>query len=515
MKKILVYIFLLLSPVSTQAFLGDDLGLNLYSEIDSGINEYEADAYIYEVVWEQWSIKQQINNTLIANSLPACIQGDISISEFNDIATGNILTLQKKIWDTCRDEQWKLINSQVSEIQSYITDLSREKQAEAERKTRNVYKVARTGMYINGTTNDAPFDLIVDLQKIDEIIFSNVIEYSWEEIDHDNAFRGKLDSRIANSTLSSNVGGENINIDGWSWGNNWGGWWSSNNPDSQADEPTIDTLHGDVCEYPDDSSWLWEEALWKIFKIIPKPRQKIQPRKNVTTSRSSGGSTTQNNIASGWNCDSFFCVTVDFIVYNHKLLWSGKSFSVQKVIETSTEHLRKWANTSLLQSRITTNSFQPSIIIKDLAKIFHMDFIVTTKPAPTINDRLVNNNSALKKNALIEKYYKSLWLEYSYRNSLENFKDSDEEIISILNCAELTKTCVIWNIEEYNSYAVEQALEKEFSSDAIDQTTLYDNNKIFFESFIWLDWLVANLENYSDNLRTVAKQLSQKPEAQK
>gem|GEM_PF-4200011 len=62
----------------------------------------------------------------------------------------------------------------------------------------------------------------------------------------------------------------------------------------------------------------------------------------------------------------------------------------------------------MLQSKVTTNTFEFKTLIKDIAKIFHMDFLVTTKPAPLINDRLTGNNSALKKNALIEHYYTSL-----------------------------------------------------------------------------------------------------------
>jgi len=505
MRKIFLCILLSLSPLYTQAFLGDGLGLNLYKEIDAGINAYEQDTYIYEVVGEKWSIKEQINDTLEANNLWRCIEYNISIDEFNDIASGEaeIDALSTKIWDICKDKTWELSQSRLAEIQSHITELAQEKQAEAARKTRNVYKVARTGMYINGTTNDAPFDLIVDLQKIDEIIFSTAIEYNGEEIDHDWILREKLDARIANSTLSSNAGWD-ITQGGW-WG---GSGWSNQTPPTDWEDPLLEPIVGDVCEYPDDSSGLWEESLATIFKITPQPSQ--QPRRKVSTSSSAGWSTAQTNTA-WWNCDSFFCVTVDFIVYNHNLLWSGKSFSVQRVIETSTEHLRKWANTSMLQSKVTTNTFEFKTLIKDIAKIFHMDFLVTTKPAPLINDRLTGNNSALKKNALIEHYYKSLWLEYAYRNSIENFTYKDQEIISILNCADLSATCVIWNLEEYNSYAVEQALEKEFVSDAIDQVSLYENNRIFFESFIWLDGLVKNLEDYSENVAIIAKKLSNKP----
>gem|GEM_PF-4112501 len=53
MRKIFLCILLSLSPLYTQAFLGDGLGLNLYKEIDAGINAYEQDTYIYEVVGEK------------------------------------------------------------------------------------------------------------------------------------------------------------------------------------------------------------------------------------------------------------------------------------------------------------------------------------------------------------------------------------------------------------------------------------------------------------------------------
>jgi len=55
---------------------------------------------------------------------------------------------------------------------------------EAKKKVTNIYKTVRVWLYTNGSINDSPFDLISDLEAIDEIIFWTTFEYDGRELDH-------------------------------------------------------------------------------------------------------------------------------------------------------------------------------------------------------------------------------------------------------------------------------------------------------------------------------------------
>ena len=52
----------------------------------------------------------------------------------------------------------------------------------AKEKAKKINTISRIWIYSDGNIENSPFDLIKDLQDIDQIIFSSKINYEWEEL---------------------------------------------------------------------------------------------------------------------------------------------------------------------------------------------------------------------------------------------------------------------------------------------------------------------------------------------
>lgn len=495
MKKILICIFLLLAPLSTQGFLGEDMWLNLYKNIDEGIDELENNTYIYEVVWDSDTIREEINRVLKLNNKRECISEDISIEEFNQIAGWDISLLTRKIWESCNTDDKNLSVQEINNIAQTIKSMAASWYIEAKKKVTNIYKTARVWLYTNGSINDSPFDLISDLEAIDEIIFWTTFEYDGRELDHWSLLKNRQADKISASKLSGPV-----------WSNNIATSSSNTNTPEVNTESYLETPWENVCINPDLHWNLSSNSLKAIFWEKESTPLR-QARKNTTSE-----SYSSYNADDTWNCDDFFCVTVEYISYNHVALQSDK-FSIKKIIDTSNEHLKKFTSASLLQSKMTKNFYELWLLVKDLPSMFNMWVMVVEKPVPIINvwDNTATDENTYGKTNLVEEYYKSKWLEYKRRNSVKDLQKVDAQSVAIINCAELPITCVSESIESYNYYMAQAERQSEALQSSIEQVWLYADNENFFRLFAELDGFIKWLYDYTKALHPLVKKIEKIP----
>jgi len=59
--------------------------------------------------------------------------------------------------------------------------------------------------------------------------------------------------------------------------------------------------------------------------------------------------------------------------------------SIQSIVEKSNEHLKKFVNTSLIQSKMTTNNFELPLRDLKLSEIFSFGMVITKKTPPILN----------------------------------------------------------------------------------------------------------------------------------
>ena len=202
-------------------------------------------------------------------------------------------------------------------------------------------------------------------------------------------------------------------------------------------------------------------------------------------------------------------------MYNQNLLWGWFTNSIQRLIERSNWHLKKFTNTSLVQSRMSTNNFQ--IWLKDLKlpDLFNVWFIVDKKAPPIMNLnwwKELNEKPSWEKisKTLIKEYFKNYWLEYDRINDLDIYNKQECEIASVINSAEeqITKSPIKNTACENLEYKEKL---NEIISNNIDSAILADDLKEFDNQFIELAWFLANFPQYSKEINIIISKMLYKP----
>lgn len=69
------------------------------------------------------------------------------------------------------------------------------------------------------------------------------------------------------------------------------------------------------------------------------------------------GGSKKDNKTSSFPCFSFFCIRVDFLMYESLLLGGGKTYSIESVLDENYKIVQKFAGTSFIQAGHTNNFF--------------------------------------------------------------------------------------------------------------------------------------------------------------
>ena len=97
----ILYIWLLWS---TDAFLWDEAWLDLYKDIEEGIEDLQLKNFEYELSWWWNSISEEVNDILVINWMKWCLDDNLNSSDIKDIASWNISALHIVL----KNEQWCL-----------------------------------------------------------------------------------------------------------------------------------------------------------------------------------------------------------------------------------------------------------------------------------------------------------------------------------------------------------------------------------------------------------------------
>jgi len=245
---------------------------------------------------------------------------------------------------------------------------------------------------------------------------------------------------------------------------------------------------------------------------------------NYNTSNSSNNENTNpnNNISNNyvkvtdnkvWPCETFFCIDVEFMMYQHNLFWWDSSVTIEYLLNRSNEHLGNFASTSLIQSKMTTNLFEIWLKDLNLPDIFHMAIQVSTKPLPILNieDEWKEDKSEFASKNLLEKYYKINWLDYNRRNDLVLMSNNEQDKQSIINSDELPINNSENKITEYNEYLDNMKKEKRLLKKSVEKEASYWILDTFVEQYTEIDKFTFSIYNYANNLHTLISKLRDIP----
>lgn len=509
---------------STSAFLWEDLGLDLYRQIDEWFWSLEAKQYEYELTgqWEA-DINQVLEPIFADNGLKCDIGSSSDIERM--LADGNVwMIVERCVWE------WNPIPAtlveEVTNTLNYIRNTFKDR---AETKSKKTYEVARIWLYSDWNIENSPFDLITDLQEIDRVIFSEELEYNW--IEKDKSADEELDDFLREDKDYLYEEDEDEEIDP--------------EEDIEEDEETdpedeewfediVDELdyHTYVCEPGDDLSGLDVSEVDDIIDSIewtgwyvPHPTYWEYPGWVYTNGASwwwpfPGGTTLTGNytpVTDDWKCDqgSFFCIIIEMQKSNYGLA-GWETMTIETVLKRAAKHLEKPANASLTQRKQTTNNFEIGSIIKDLAGMFRgFGIEVSSKPIPILelegkNDDLVEWDLFEIEN-LLKTYYKNAGLDYDRRNDLHNFTSKAEEEKVIETSAEMAIPYVEDRINELENFETALRENNRIVSLAVDKTILQDDMKQFWDQFTELERFVAAIEDFCKAITGITGEMKKIP----
>ena len=528
--------YFFVSYLSTSAFLGEDLGLDIYKNIDEGLYDLELKQYEYELSGHGEADVSKVVGDILKSEWLECDIG--SIRQMEDIVgwPNPIWTIQL----SCNEGKDALSVAKITAIKSKLSDVKTTFSQRAQSKSKKIYEIARIGLYSDGSEENSPFDLMVDLEDIDRVIFSEEIEYNGEEFnlwdeelfDFLTEDKGYLaDEREREEEDIEEDTGEDV---GSSTGSTSGTWGTIITP-SDENEP----LHQYAC-LPSNETGLDDDVLGDIENDfgIYDPRRPRRPDIPIIEDdyyvysdgeysngtswwgpfRWAGPNGAYAWVTDAWNCDSFFCIVIEFVTKKQNLLWWGQTTSIESILEKANEHFTKFANTSLAQSKMTTNNFELGLIIPNLGDMLRgFGIQIQTKPAPILNieqdedkkDKVKGDRFTAKN--MLSQYYKNIGLDYDRKNDLDiiNKKINIKQILQ--NCTEQDITCPVNKLQELEKFQEKRAETNEKITASIDKKALQEDAGDFYKQFVELERFVSSIDDFSTSISGMIHKMKKIP----
>jgi len=510
LRKILLISLLgwyFLSASQLSAFLWEDLGLDLYKQIDEEFYELERKQYEYELTGQWEASVQEVIAPILSE---AGIECDInSIEEIEEVLWNGASDPIPFIVQRCAWESENVPNSTIEQViaqMEYIKNSFRDRALE---KTNATFDVAKIGLYSDGNIENSPFDLIHDLQEIDRIIFSEEIPYEW--VPYEKSADEALDDFLEEDKDYLYAPEEE--------------WDEAEDDEDIIDEEEIIPLlptfldeiiddHSYICAPNTDRSGLNIDDLqditndingWSPWDISPYIREYNWGIPTNWASwwwpfATSGPSWLYSPVRDEWNCDSFFCITIEFQKSDYGLTgWNTQA--IDALLAKAAKHLEKPANTSLTQRKMTTNNFELWAIIKDLPGMLRgFGIEVQSKPVPILD--VENDNEDLvewgpfEPENLLYIYYKNQGLDYERRNDLDIYGSIAEETKILQTAAWMPNTYVESRRNELSTFRDALRENNRQISLEVDKKVISDDMKDFSDQFSELERFVAAMEDF-------------------
>lgn len=545
-KNISIFLIFLgfIFPFSVKGFFEAGSNIDLYNTIADWYVKNSSDNYEFELT-KQWkeTISGNISKIIKDKWFWDCLMEWLDSKTLGKITSWSVTDLTNIVKPECKEWANKdtFSNDFISTYIAVMTQIEETTKRNSRQKTKKTYDISRIWLYSDGNIKNSPFDLVDDIKQIEKIIFTEEIEYKWEV---QNDFSADFNNNMLWIPLT--VNGRNTPLIPWrngvsTWTGSWNIW---NNNEVIPEIPLYISpgwyLSNYVCS--EDSSvqlaqsWFSQESIDAILASIST--YWLENTSGSWTNNSSTGSSERER--NNWNlaliptwyapvndnavfpCTTFFCINIEMVIHNQNLLWGWNSWTIESILKYSNETLKRFANTSLLQSKMTTNNFEIGLLDLKLPDMFHMGVQIQKRSPPILNienpdwEKSTDGKSKNEmswKNLLIEAY-KNNWLEYDRSNSLDNFKQVEPELKSVIDTTTLSYTNAGERTKDYNknlktaweSQEKDGAVEK-----AIESKTETSSTEILKDEFIEIEKFWEWLKDYSQTFITIVKWINKIP----
>ena len=217
------------------------------------------------------------------------------------------------------------------------------------------------------------------------------------------------------------------------------------------------------------------------------------------------------------------------ITHKWWVIWGSttKNMSIEALLERSNWHLKKFANSSLIQSKMTTNNFELWLRDLDLSEIFSFWMVITKKTPPILDLQWFNDevkaeweaedkknwvdNNPLSRYNLLKARFEAVWINMKRENDLSIYFDIIWDEKSTANSAELNISNVSKNYEERKQILSEIAdldlhLDKIISSNSSSSDT-----DQLYEEFLELERFSSEVQWYTNDLYKIVSKMVEIP----
>ena len=524
------------------------------------------------------TINQEVNNLAIIEWKQPCLDSwkEISQNQFDDIVLNDsIEDLVKFIDQKCINKDWVVAIETLDSTLKLLQKHNINTKKIADKKTDQIYKISNIWLYSDWMIENSWFDLISDIIDINFIIFKNDVEYIWwEAVEIDtiiDSFIEKLNkdwvvedvhyesetnySPPNNSTQSSsNISNDTVNDD-----TNNNTYWSTDTTNvidedediNNYEDSLVDTDNNYICPDDTNNSWLFNNESDSIIYEIQKETYDWSSLVNEDSSTwwwttwSSSWDSNTSTINSSWNwndslnsnwvsnpnveleweyikvvdnsewpCDDFFCIDIEFKMYQHNLFWSWDNITIEYLINRSNEHLKKYASTSLIQSKMSTNNFEIWLSNFNLPDLFHLSIQISTKPVPILNiePEWKQDKSEFSSKSMLEEYYKQNGMDYTRRNDLDLATNMEQDKQSIINSDMLWILNPVKKKWEHEEDFLNKGSKKiEYINKSIEKKVSYWITETFELEYAEIDKFTVSINEYVKNLYSVLKEMDKIP----
>lgn len=530
-KNFIIFLIIWISLLwqnNSFAFVLDFNSSWFYSNISENIDSLEWNIYTIDLEWSNWT-RQKINDYSWTN----CLNDDLNENEIRDIVINwNIWFINTKISDDCKDDEWRISVTDTNKLLTSISRVHNDTVEQSREKTRQLINLWSTWIYTDGLDENSPFDLIKDLENIDSIIFSEPSTvYEWNEfIDVFSEIEEKSqDIKQSLSPSNNNLNDlNNINdiidsneVDDWvfpilnsDWVpifsknhctiTSWDSWLSTNTIINVKNDINNDNSDSDFNDTNNNDDNSWEENNnWSD--------------ENNNESENYSGNYSKVNDNNQFPCDWIFCIDIEFITYEHNLLWWWfQDISIEYLLNRSNEHLKKFAATSLVQSKMSLNNFELWLKDLNLPDIFHLWFQVSTKPVPILElvpeEKANEDNWIFESENMLKFYYESYWLDYNRRNDLSLITQIERDKQAWLNSQLSPITTFTNNIWWINEYMNQRVKQRDTMRMAVENLTQWWNISNFETQLKEISTFNKSINDYVNNLAAIIKNINKIPQ---
>ncbi len=525
----------------------------MYRKIDSWTKDYLEKSYSMRLNGNKSSgtISQKINSTLKLDWFWNCdISADLQAHEVEEISNGNIEILQSKLWPNCFNYNWIPITT-LSSIVGHTQDIKIAAKEESIGALTMNKSIADIWVYTDWNVQNSLFDLMKDIENINQILLKKFEKHSWEWSAWNNAINNLFNSSNNHSSR------ENSNtLSGWLLTENElsefqlpSAWHESTLWDTQSH---ISPLEGHIleldntqymCAQDTNQSWLWPNELAFLLsqsQIFWESNNNISTPVWWSSYIASGSWTVQEiienpNIAwiqtwvwinkwndnEAWGCDWFFCIEVDFVTSNPEPKWD----SIESILENANKHLKKFINSSLAQAKMTTNNFELWLRDISLPDMLSLGFVVTKKTPPFLDldlkkeeqEQKENEPSVgdwiwdYKKNTFFCERWNAQWFDCTRQNDLDIFTDTMGEEKTILNSWDQTLSTISARIEERRKILETSKAKLAFIDLANQKDTQINETKEFEKQFMQLESVTKSMLEHAENFQANVQQMRKIP----